>query len=124
MEIFDTARILFVLAVLAGLVDSIAGGGGLISVPAPLWAGLPPVTALATNKAQAVFGSFTATANFIHRRAVDVRRAAFSVVCTFLGAAAGAFLVQHLESDLLARIIPLLLVAFALYFMLLFDRLE
>jgi uncharacterized membrane protein YfcA len=64
MEIFDTARILFVLAVLAGLVDSIAGGGGLISVPAPLWAGLPPVTALATNKAQAVFGSFTATATF------------------------------------------------------------
>jgi len=117
METLDTALILFVLALLAGLVDSIAGGGGLISVPALLWAGLPPVTALATNKAQAVFGSFTATANFIHKGTVDLRRAAFSVICTFLGAAAGAFLVQHLESDLLARIIPLLLVAFALYFM-------
>ena len=116
MEFAHTAVILFVLALLAGLVDSIAGGGGLISVPALLWSGLPPVSALATNKAQAVFGSFTATANFIHKGAVDLRRAAFSVVCTFVGAAAGALLVQRLGSDLLARIIPLLLIAFALYF--------
>ena len=117
MEALDIGLILFLLALLAGLVDSIAGGGGLISVPALLWAGLPPVTALATNKAQAVFGSFTAAANFIHKGAVDLRRAAFSVLCTFLGAAAGALLVQHLGGDLLARIIPLLLIAFALYFL-------
>lgn len=117
MEALDTALILFALALIAGLVDSIAGGGGLISVPTLLWAGLPPVTALATNKAQAVFGSFTATANFIHKGAVDLRRAAFSVICTFVGAAAGALLVQHLGGDLLARIIPVLLIAFALYFM-------
>lgn len=117
MEALDTPIILFVIALLAGLVDSIAGGGGLISVPALLWAGLPPVTALATNKAQAVFGSFTATVNFIHKGAVDLRRAAFSVLCTFLGAAAGSLLVQRLGSDLLARIIPLLLIFFSLYFM-------
>ncbi|MCG6859841.1 MAG: TSUP family transporter [Chromatiaceae bacterium] len=118
MEALDTALILFVLALLAGLVDSIAGGGGLISVPALLWVGLPPVTALATNKAQAVFGSFTATANFIHKGVIDLRRAAFAVVCTFLGAASGALLVQRLGGNLLARIIPLLLIAFALYFLL------
>jgi uncharacterized membrane protein YfcA len=123
MEIFDTAPILFVLALRAGLVDSIAGGRP-ISVPALLWAGLPPVTALATNKGSGRVRKLYRHRNFHHRRAVDVRRAAFSVVCTFLGAAAGAFLVQHLESDLLARIIPLLLVAFALSFMLLLDRLE
>jgi uncharacterized membrane protein YfcA len=117
MEFVDTALVLFVIALLAGLVDSIAGGGGLISVPALLWAGLPPVEALATNKAQAVFGSFTATANFVHKGAVDLRRAAFSVVCTFVGAAAGALLVQRLGADLLARLIPLLLIGFALYFM-------
>jgi uncharacterized membrane protein YfcA len=117
VEALDTAIILFILALLAGLVDSIAGGGGLISVPALLWAGLPPVTVLATNKAQAVFGSFTATANFIQKDAIDLRRAAFSVVCTFVGAAAGALLAQRLGGDLLARIIPLLLIVFALYFM-------
>jgi uncharacterized membrane protein YfcA len=117
MEFLDTALVLFVVALIAGLVDAIAGGGGLISVPALLWAGLPPVEALATNKAQAVFGSFTAAANFIHKGAVDLRRAAFSVVCTFVGAAAGALLVQHLGGELLARLIPLLLIGFALYFM-------
>ncbi len=117
MEALDTAAVLFALALLAGLVDAIAGGGGLITVPALLWAGLPPVTALATNKAQAVFGSFTAAANFVHKGAVDLRRAAFSVVCTFAGAAAGAWSVQHLGGDLLAWIIPVLLIAFAVYFL-------
>jgi uncharacterized membrane protein YfcA len=117
MEALDTTLILFVLALIAGLVDSIAGGGGLISVPALLWTGLPPVTALATNKAQAVFGSFTATANFVHKGAIDLKQAAFSVVCTFVGSAAGALLVQHLGGEVLAQIIPLLLIGFALYFM-------
>lgn len=108
---------LFILALLGGLVDSIAGGGGLITVPALLWAGLDPVSALATNKAQAVFGSFTATANFVHKGAVDLRRGAFAVLCTFVGAAAGALLVQHLGGELLERLIPLLLIGFAIYFM-------
>ncbi|MEA3278511.1 MAG: TSUP family transporter [Pseudomonadota bacterium] len=117
MEALEPESLLFALAVIAGLVDAIAGGGGLITVPALLWAGLPPVEALATNKAQAVFGSFTATANFIHKGALDLRRAAFSVLCTFVGAASGAILVQFLGGELLASLIPGLLIAFALYFM-------
>jgi uncharacterized membrane protein YfcA len=117
MEFIEPAAILFVLAFAAGLVDSIAGGGGLITVPALLWAGLDPVSALATNKAQAVFGSFTATANFVHKGAVDLRRARLSVICTFTGAAAGASLVQYLGGELLSQLIPVLLITFALYFM-------
>jgi uncharacterized protein len=117
VESLEPAAALFVLALIAGLVDSIAGGGGLITVPALLWAGLDPVSALATNKAQAVVGSFTATANFVHKGTIDLRRASLSVVCTFVGAAAGALLVQYLGGEVLSRLIPLLLVAFALYFM-------
>jgi uncharacterized membrane protein YfcA len=117
VEFLDPAAVLFVIALIAGLVDSIAGGGGLISVPALLWSGLDPVSALATNKAQAVFGSFTATVNFIHKGAVDLRRVRLSVLCTFGGAAAGAVLVQYLGGEVLARLIPILLVSFALYFM-------
>jgi len=117
VETLDTAAVLFALALLAGLVDAIAGGGGLVTLPALLWAGLPPVAALATNKAQAVFGSFTAAVNFIHKGAVDLRRATFSVLCTFAGAAAGAASVQYLGGELLERIIPLLLIAFAGYFL-------
>lgn len=109
--------LLFLVALLAGFVDSIAGGGGLITLPALLWAGLGPVVTLATNKAQAVFGSGTAALNFIHKGEVDLRSTVLAVVCTFLGAAAGAILIQHLDSAVLGRLIPLLLIGFAVYFM-------
>lgn len=117
MESLDIAAILFLVALLAGFVDSIAGGGGLISIPALLWAGLSPVETLATNKAQAVFGSGTAAANFVHKGAVDLRAAAFAVICTFVGSAAGAVMVQELDNAFLERLIPVLLIGFALYFL-------
>jgi uncharacterized membrane protein YfcA len=118
MEAIDTAALLFALALIAGLVDSIAGGGGLITMPALLWAGLGPLEALATNKAQGVFGTAAASANFAHKGAIDLRRAAFAVLCTFVGSAAGTLLVRQLGGELLAWLIPLLLMAFALYFLL------
>ncbi len=117
VESLDIAAILFLVALLAGFVDSIAGGGGLIAIPALLWAGLSPVETLATNKAQAVFGSGTAAANFVHKGAVDLSGAALSVICTFIGAAAGAVMVQGLDSAFLERLIPVLLIGFALYFL-------
>jgi uncharacterized membrane protein YfcA len=117
MELIELAPLLFGLALMAGLIDAIAGGGGLITVPLLLWVGLSPVEALATNKAQAVWGSFASTANFARQGAIDLRTATWTVVCTFVGAASGALLVQHLASDLLARLVPLLLIGFALYFL-------
>lgn len=108
--------LLFAIALLAGLIDAIAGGGGLLTVPALLWAGLSPVEALATNKLQASFGSFTATFNFVRQGAVDLRGARLSVACTFVGASAGALLVQHLHAEFLERLIPVLLIGFAVYF--------
>lgn len=117
MEYLDTALLLFALALVAGLVDSIAGGGGLITVPALLWTGLDPVAVLATNKAQGVFGTFAASINFARQGTIDLRRAAFAVLCTFIGAAAGTLSVRHLGGELLERLIPVLLIAFALYFL-------
>ena len=100
----------------AGLVDAIAGGGGLLTLPALLWAGLPPVDALATNKAQGVFGSFTASVHFVRREVVDLRRMVFAILCTFVGGACGAAAVQRLDAQLLEPLVPLLLIGFALYF--------
>lgn len=57
--------LLFFVAVLAGFIDSIAGGGGLITIPALLSAGISPVQALATNKLQSVGGSFSATLSIL-----------------------------------------------------------
>ena len=70
---FDLLLILFAVAALAGFVDSIAGGGGLITIPALLWAGISPAQALATNKLQGSFGSFSASFSFIRKGHVDPR---------------------------------------------------
>lgn len=117
MDLIELAPILFTLALLAGFVDAIAGGGGLITIPALLWAGLGPVESLATNKAQAVFGSGTATLHFLRKGWIEPRAVAFSVLCTFLGAALGAHWVQQIDSAALQRLIPLLLIGFAVYFL-------
>lgn len=116
MQWLDVAPLLVALAFVSGAIDAIAGGGGLLTIPALLWAGLPPVAALATNKAQAVFGSFAATVHFARRGMVKPLRAWRAVLATFIGASAGALLVQYLAGDLLEHLIPVLLIGFALYF--------
>jgi uncharacterized membrane protein YfcA len=74
----------------AGLVDAIAGGGGLVSLPALLAAGLPPQVALGTNKGQAVFGAVTSAASFWRRGALDRDRAALGFAAGFAGSLLGA----------------------------------
>ncbi|MGB5830608.1 MAG: TSUP family transporter, partial [Thiohalocapsa sp.] len=68
-------------------------------------------------KAQGVFGTLASTAHFVREGAIDLRSAALAVLCTFIGAAAGAAAVQVLAPDLLSRLVPLLLIGFALYFL-------
>ena len=114
----EIALVLFLAAVLAGLVDAIAGGGGLIALPALLWAGLPPLLALGTNKLQGSFGTLTAGIHFWRKGLVDLRKMWAAIACTFIGSAAGTALVQSLDAALLHTLVPLLLIGFALYFLL------
>jgi uncharacterized membrane protein YfcA len=104
-------------AFLAGFVDSIAGGGGLITVPALLIAGFTPVDSLGTNKLQGLFGSGSATIAYASKGHVDLRTQLTSAVLSFLGAAIGAALASVLPGDLLRAALPLLLIAIALYFL-------
>jgi uncharacterized membrane protein YfcA len=113
----ETALLLLVVGTLAGFVDSIAGGGGLLTVPALLWAGLPPALALGTNKLQGSFGTLAATWSFWRRRLVDPREMLPAIAWTLLGAVLGTTLVQHLDPGFLERLVPLLLIGFALYFL-------
>lgn len=106
------------VGLLAGLVDSIAGGGGLLSLPALLWAGVPPIEALATNKLQGSFGSLTASYNFWRKGLLDWPRLRLAVLLTFSGSVCGTLAVQVIATDLLERVIPVLLIVFALYFLL------
>ena len=108
---------LVVIAAVAGMVDAIAGGGGLLALPALLWAGLPPVQALATNKLQGTFGTLTASYNFIRQGEIDLVRLRWPIALTFAGSVTGTLAVQHLGSGALEKVIPVLLIAFALYFL-------
>lgn len=113
----DVILFLMAAAFVAGFIDAMAGGGGLITLPALLAAGIPPVAALATNKLQSSFGTFTAFLTFARAGHVDLRRFAWPAAGSFLGAAAGAFAVQQIDSSFLAAFIPVLLIAMAIYFL-------
>lgn len=99
----------------AGFVDSIAGGGGLISMPALLAAGMPPHFALGTNKLQSAMGTTFATANYARRGLVTREGLALGVGVTAAAAFLGAYAVTRLPGDLLVRVIPWLLGAIFLY---------
>ncbi len=102
-------------AVLTGFIDAIAGGGGLIMMPALLSAGIPPINALATNKLQSMFGTATAFVTYARKGLVDWRAHRGTIVWVFAGASVGVIVVQAIDTRALALIIPLLLIAIALY---------
>lgn len=105
-------------AVLTGFIDAIAGGGGLIMMPALLFCGASPLQALGTNKLQSMFGTGMALSNYARSGLVEWRRNRLTVALVFAGAVAGAFVVQRIETRLLNLIIPILLVAAAIYILL------
>ena len=112
----EVLAILAVAAVLAGGLDSIAGGGGLVTVPALLLAGFGPVEALGTNKLQGLFGAASATIAYAGKGHVDLRRQLPSAAYAGIGGAAGALLATVLPGDVLRILMPFLLIAIALYF--------
>jgi uncharacterized protein len=107
--------VLFVTAFVAGLVDAIAGGGGLLTIPVLLGAGLPPVVALGTNKLQASFGSTTATWHYSRGGVIAWRDCRAGIAATAIGAAIGAWAVQRLSRAALQLLIPWLLAAILVY---------
>lgn len=107
--------LLLVVGWFAGFVDSIAGGGGLITLPVLLGLGLPPQTALGTNKLQSSFGSGSAAWHYGSAGLIDWKEWQTSLILTFIGAAAGSILVQQMRPDFLRQIIPWLLAAILIY---------
>jgi len=107
--------LLFGTGVVAGFVDSIAGGGGLITLPVLLSFGLDPQHALGTNKLQASFGSGSASWHYAQARTLALKDCTQGFVLSFLGAALGALAVQQLDPSFLRRAIPVLLIGVAIY---------
>lgn len=107
--------LLFAAGLLSGLIDAIAGGGGLISVPALLWAGLPVQVALGTNKLQAACGTLLAVTRYARAGWIDWSDVRLAVGVTFVFAALGSWAVTQLDKNLLKAIVPWLLLAVAIY---------
>lgn len=118
MEIsLQLVLVLFLVACVAGWVDAIAGGGGLITVPALLLSGLPPAAAIATNKLQGSFGSCAAMLYFMRRGMVSLRDTWPAALAVCAGSVAGGWLLLRIRADLLILMIPGLLIAIGLYFL-------
>lgn len=107
---------LFAAAFVAGFIDSIAGGGGLITVPAMLLAGVPPLQTLGTNKLQSLFGSSSATIAYARKGLVNVADQLPMFVMAIIGGGLGAVLATVVPGDVLKAIMPFLLIAIGLYF--------
>ena len=98
-----------------GFIDAVAGGGGLITVPALLATGMPPQMALGTNKLQSTFGTSMAVWRYARAGLMKTPGLKLAVVLSFLASVGGAHAVSVLSKDLLKQLIPWLLAAVAVY---------
>jgi len=105
---------LVLAALAAGMVDAVAGGSGVIAVPALLAAGLPPHLALGTNKAQGVFGTCASTVRYARAGLLDAARARITFPLGLAGSLAGAALVLLVPGATLRPVVLVLLVVVAL----------
>ena len=108
--------LLLLAAFVAGYIDTLVGGGGLIVIPALLAAGIPPIVALGTNKLQAVGGSGTATVTLWLKQQFTLSELKLLMPAAFIGAAVGTLAVQHIDAQTLDFVVPTVIILIALYF--------
>lgn len=108
--------ILFAAALIAGFVDSIAGGAGLITIPTMLIVGIPPLAALGTNKFQGIFGVASATISYARGGRVKPLEQWPMALMAVFGGALGAGIATFMPGDVLRATLPFLLAGIGLYF--------
>ena len=113
----DILFLLFFIAVIAGFLDTLAGGGGLISLPALILSGIPPLAALGTNKLQGSMGTATSTLMMLKKKKVRFEDVKYLMLFAFIGSASGSIAVQFMNTDLLNFIVPSILFLIAIYFL-------
>ena len=109
--------IMFFVALLAGYVDAVAGGGGMLTVPALLSIGLPPSQAIATNKLQGTVGSLSSTLYFLKKKLINLNDSSLHVIYLHRRLL-GSITIQIIHADFLLKLIPILLIIIAFYFLL------
>lgn len=100
---------------LAAFIDSVVGGGGLISLPALLFTGLAPATAVATNKLAGTIGSLTSTIIFYRSGKLDLSSVYKLFPLVFIGSTIGAWTVHLMNPEILKPLMLVMLAAVAIY---------
>lgn len=112
----DIFILLIAAAFVAGYIDAVAGGGGLVTIPVLLLSGMDPLAALGTNKVQGVFGSGSATIAYAAKGHVDLRTQWPGAIAAAAGSICGALLAFAVPTGVLETALPFLLVAVAIFF--------
>lgn len=107
--------LLAVVGLIAGFIDAIVGGGGLLSIPALLTLGIAPHTVLGTNKLAASLGSSMAAWTYYRQHLFSPTFWYMAFIATFIGAILGSLLVYLLDTQWLEKILPLLIIGIAIY---------
>ena len=117
MENISIEFILFLMGAgfVASFIDSVVGGGGLISVPALMLTGLPPVTVLGSNKMASVMGSFTSVVSFMRSGKVDCSLIKYLFPLSVIGSVCGVYTVQFIPPQFLKPLVILLLILVTIY---------
>ena len=120
MEFFNTLSaelfaIVFITALIAGFLTSVASAGSLIILPVLMSIGIPPINAMAITKAQGMVGLASATWSYTKLGYINFQRIRLAIVCSAIGASIGVYLVQQINVEVLELAIPILLILVALY---------
>ncbi|PAF21185.1 hypothetical protein CHH49_12220 [Terribacillus saccharophilus] len=111
----DTILLIILFGFLAAFIDSVVGGGGLITIPALLFAGLNPAAAVATNKLAGTLGSFTSTLMFYRSGNLDLKSVMKFFPLSFIGSLLGAWTVHVIDPALFKPLMLIMLIAVAIY---------
>jgi uncharacterized protein len=115
---WEMLTLLFLAGLSSGFIDAIAGGGGLISVPALLWAGLTPQMALGTNKMQSTWGTLMAVWKYAKAGLISWQQVRLTVLVTFVFSGIGTWAVTQVSNEMLKKIVPWMLLGIAIYVLL------
>ncbi|MCF8564373.1 TSUP family transporter [Alicyclobacillus tolerans] len=110
-----TVLILLLVGFLSAFIDSTVGGGGLVSLPALLFVGLPPALALGTNKLAGTMSALTSSLSYLKSGKIQFKLVKLLLPLSLLGAIAGAYLVHHLPTAFLRPLVIVLLIAVTAY---------
>ena len=113
---YEILTFLFIIGMVAGFLDTLVGGGGLLAVPALLLSGIPPIYVLGTNKFQGSMGTGIATFLLFRKKKLNWEAIKYLMLLSFIGSVVGGVIVQFIDTEFLSLAIPIVLIVIAVYF--------